>query len=187
MTVLGYLRVSTNEARQHGRAQRKTLRDAGVERIYEDQASGMKSYRERPQLMTLLEDAVNGDVLVVYSLSRATRSLKDLLELTSLVEEKGMTLRSLTEGHVDTSTPHGRFLLQILGAVAEMEAEWNRMRVQSGLAAARERGNFGGRRPKLSPEQVLLVKRLRGEGKTVNSICNLLSVSRPTVYKAMAV
>ena len=186
MTTLGYLRVSTTEARQHGRAQRKALRDAGAEHIYEDAASGLKSYRERPELMRLLDSAVEGDVVIVYSLSRATRSLADLLDFTALLENKGVALRSITEGQVDTSSVHGRFLLSILGAVAEMEAGWTRERVRSGLAAAREQGRVGGRRPKLSPEKVTLAKNLRAEGKTVNAICDLLDCSRPTVYKALA-
>lgn len=186
MAVFGYLRVSTNEARQHGRAQRKALRDAGAERIYEDAASGLKSYKDRPQLMRLLTEASDGDVVVVYSLSRATRSLADLLDLLGALEGKGVALRSVSEGHIDTSTPHGRFLVSILGAVAELEAGWTRMRVRSGLEAARERGKVGGRRPKLSAEQVALAQRLRAEGQTVNAICELLSCSRPTVYKALA-
>lgn len=186
MTVVGYLRVSMNEARQHGRAQRKALKDAGCERIYEDAASGSKAYRDRPELSRLLDDLKAGDVVVVYSLSRATRSLADLLSLVAELEDKGVAIKSVTEGQVDTTTPHGKFLLSILGAVAEMELEWTRARVRSGLAAARERGNVGGRRPKLSPEQVELAKRLRSEGETVNAIGELLSVSRPTVYKALA-
>ncbi len=186
MATVGYLRVSTNENRQHGRAQRKALRDAGAERIYEDQASGSKAYRDRPELSRLLDDLEAGDVVVVYSLSRATRSLADLLALVSELEDKGVAIKSVTEGQVDTSTPHGKFLVSILGAVAEMELEWTRARVRSGLAAARERGRVGGRRPKLSPEQVELAKNLRAEGKTVNAICELLSVSRPTIYKALA-
>jgi len=186
MTTLGYLRVSTNEARQHGRAQRKALRDAGCTTIYEDAASGSRAYRDRPELSRLLDELKAGDVVVVYSLSRATRSLADLLALVAELDEKGVAIKSVTEGEVDTTTPHGKFLLSILGAVAEMELEWTRARVRSGLAAARERGRVGGRRPKLSAEQIGLAKRLRSEGQTVNSICNLLSVSRPTVYKALA-
>ncbi len=186
MTTVGYLRVSTNETRQHGRAQRKALRDAGAERIYEDQASGSKDYKDRPELSRLLDDLAEGDVLIVYALSRATRSLSDLLELVADLDSRGVALKSVTEGQVDTSTPHGKFLVSILGAVAEMELEWTRARVRSGLAAARERGRVGGRRPKLSPQQVELAKSLRAEGKTVNAICELLSVSRPTIYKALA-
>jgi DNA invertase Pin-like site-specific DNA recombinase len=186
MATVGYLRVSTNETRQHGRAQRKALRDAGAERIYEDQASGSKAYKDRPELSRLLSDLEDGDVLIVYALSRATRSLSDLLELVADLDSRGVTLKSVTEGQVDTSTPHGKFLVSILGAVAEMELEWTRARVRSGLAAARERGRVGGRRPKLSPQQVELAKKLRAEGKTVNAICELLSVSRPTIYKALA-
>ncbi len=186
MSTVGYLRVSTNETRQTGRGQRKALRDAGVERIFEDQASGSKSFRDRPELSRLLEEVCEGDQVIVYSLSRATRSLSDLLELVAVMEGKGVTLKSLTEGQVDTTTPHGKFLLSILGAVAEMELEWTKMRVRSGLEAARAQGRVGGRRPKLNFQQVELVKTLREEGKTVNAICDLLSVSRPTVYKALA-
>ena len=186
MATLGYLRVSTNEARQHGRAQRKALRDAGAERIFEDAASGMKSYKDRPELMKLLDQAEPSDTLVVYSLSRATRSLADLLELLALLDVKKMTLRSISEGQIDTSTPQGLFLVSILGAVGELEAGWTRERVRSGLAAAREQGRVGGRKPRLSGEQIALAKRLREEGKTVNAICELLSCSRPTVYKALA-
>ena len=140
MATIGYLRVSTNETRQHGRAQRKALRDAGAERIYEDQASGSKAYKDRPELSRLLDDLADGDVLIVYALSRATRSLSDLLELVADLDSRGVALKSVTEGQVDTSTPHGKFLVSILGAVAEMELEWTRARVRSGLAAARERG-----------------------------------------------
>jgi DNA invertase Pin-like site-specific DNA recombinase len=186
MTVYGYLRVSTNETRQHGRGQRKALRDAGATVIFEDAISGTKDYKARPELSRLLEQAQAGDEIIVYALSRATRSLRDLLALTTDLESKGITLKSLTEGQVDTSTPHGRFLVSILGAVAEMEVEWTRARVRSGLAAAREQGRIGGRRPKLTPEQVAVAKSLRAEGKTVNAICEVLSCSRPTVYKALA-
>lgn len=186
MTTLGYLRVSTNEARQHGRAQRKALRDAGADRIYEDAMSGLKSYKDRPQLMALLNDAEAGDTIVVFSLSRATRSLADLLEFTALLDDRGLALRSISEGQVDTSSVSGRFLISILGAVAEMEAGWTKMRVRSGLEAARAQGRVGGRRPKLSAEQVALARRLRAEGQTVNGICDLLGCSRPTVYKALA-
>ena len=186
MTTFGYLRVSTNESRQHGRGQRKALRDAGATVIFDDAQSGTKSYRARPELSRLLEQAQEGDEIIVYSLSRATRSLSDLLAFVEELDNKGITLKSITEGHVDTSTPHGKFLVSILGAVAEMELEWTRARVRSGLAAAREQGRVGGRRPKLTPEQVAVAKSLRAEGKTVNAICEVLSCSRPTVYKALA-
>lgn len=184
--TLGYLRVSTNEARQHGRGQRKALRDAGCDRIYEDAASGAKSFRTRPQLMALLDDAEEGDTVLVYSLSRATRSLADLLDLLGTLEGKGVHLRSVSEGHFDTSSPHGRFTVVLLTALAELELSWTRDRVRSGLAAARAQGRVGGRKPKLSAEQVALAKRLRGEGQTINAIGGILGVSRPTVYKALA-
>ena len=186
MTTFGYSRISMNETRQSTRSQRDALKAAGATQFYSDAMSGMKSYKERPQLMAMLDMVQTGDVVAVFSLSRATRSLKDLLELVALFDAKGVALRSVTEGHVDMTTPHGKFLLQILGAVSEMELEWTRSRVRSGLESARLRGRVGGRRPKLSPEQVALAKRLRAEGQTVNAIGELLSCSRPTVYAALA-
>lgn len=186
MATVGYLRVSTNETRQHGRAQRKALRDAGADTIHEDTASGSKAWRDRPQLAKLIDNLQPGDTVVVYALSRATRSLKDLLDLVSVLEDKGANLKSVTEGSIDTTTPHGKFLLSILGAVAEMELEWTRARVRSGLAAAREQGRVGGRPAKLSTEQTALAQRLRTEGQTVKAIGELLGVSRPTIYKALA-
>ena len=93
MATVGYLRVSTNETRQHGRAQCKALRDAGAERIYEDQASGSKAYKDRPELSRLFDDLAEGDVLIVYALSRATRSLSDLLELVADHDSGGVTLK----------------------------------------------------------------------------------------------
>jgi len=185
LTIFGYTRISTQESRQSGRAQKAELRSAGAETIFSDQISGSKSWRQRPELARLLETAVHGDVVVVYSLSRATRSLSDLLELTKLLEDRGIGLRSVTEGHVDTTTPHGKFLVSILGAVSELELQWTKNRVRSGLEAARALGKVGGRRPKLSSEQVATARQLRESGKTINSICEILSCSRPTIYKAL--
>lgn len=180
------MRVSTNETRQSFRSQKDALRKAGATKFYEDAMSGLKSYRERPRLGALLDVVVEGDEVVVFALSRATRSLPDLLELVALLDAKGVGLRSVSEGVIDTTTPHGKFMVSILGAVAELEAEWTRARVNAGVAAARARGRVGGRRPKLNAEQVTLAQRLRAEGQPVAAIGRMLGVSRPTVYKALA-
>lgn len=181
------MRVSTNETRQSFRSQKDALRKAGATRFFEDTISGLKSYRERPQLTQLLDAVQAGDEVVVFALSRATRSLPDLLELVALLDGKGVGLRSVSEGLIDTTTPHGKFMVSILGAVAELEAEWTRARVNAGVAAARARGHVGGRRPKLTSEQVAIARRLRDEGEPVAAIGRVLGVSRPTVYKALAV
>jgi len=185
MITYGYSRTSLQESRQSGRAQKAELRSAGADIIFSDQISGSKTWKQRPELGRLLEIAVPGDVVIVYSLSRATRSLSDLLELTTLFEERGIGLRSVTEGHLDTTTAHGQFLISILGAVSELEVQWARMRIRSGLQAARALGKVGGRRPKLSNEQAATARQLRESGKTINFICEVLSCSRPTIYKAL--
>lgn len=186
MTIYGYMRVSTNETRQTFRSQRDALKKAGATKFYADTMSGTKSYKDRPQLSTLLDVVAEGDEVVIFALSRATRSLPDLLELVALLDGKGVALRSVSEGIIDTTTPHGKFMVSILGAVAELEAEWTRSRVRAGVAAARSRGHVGGRRPKLNEEQVALAQRLRSEGQSVIAIGNILGVSRPTVYKALS-
>ena len=186
MTVFGYMRVSTNETRQSFRSQKDALRKAGATTFFADTMSGLKSYKDRPELSAMLDVVTAGDEVVIFALSRATRSLPDLLELVALLEAKGVGLRSISEGVVDTTTPHGKFMVSILGAVAELEAEWTRARVNAGVAAARARGHIGGRRPKLSAEQVALAQRLRAEGQTIIAIGGILGVSRPTVYKALA-
>lgn len=185
MTTFGYMRISTSESRQSFRSQRKALAEAGATRFYSDAISGTKPLADRPQLQSLLSEVTEGDVIVVYSLSRATRNLRDLLELASQLTNAGVGLRSVTEGKMDTTTPHGRFFMTLLGAMAEMEVEWTRERVRAGLAAARDRGRVGGRPPKLTLEQVELARRLRVEGRTIKAIGQILGVSRPTVYKAL--
>ncbi len=183
--IYGYSRTSLQETRQSGRAQKAELRKAGAVTIFSDQISGSKSWKQRPELSRLLETAVSGDIVVIYSLSRATRSLSDLLELITLLEERGIGLRSITEGLLDSTSASGRFLIQILGSVGELELEWNRQRVKSGLEAARALGHVGGRRPKLSAGQIETARTLRDSGKTINFISGVLDCSRPTVYKAL--
>src|SRR4029077_5965183 len=147
--LIGYARVSKID-QQDTRAQVKALKEAGCKRIFEENASGGRW--ERPELHKALEQLRKGDVLVVWKLDRLSRSLKDMLFILEKITEAGAGFRSLTE-HIDTTTPAGRMMLQMLGSFAEFERSMVCERTRLGLQAARERGRIGGRRPKLRPNQ----------------------------------
>src|SRR6202030_3991613 len=115
--LIGYARVSKID-QQDTRAQVKALKDAGCKRIFEESASGGRW--DRPQLHKALDQLRDGDVFVVWKLDRLSRSLKDLLTILEKITQAGAGFRSLTE-NVDTGTPAGKMLLQMLGAFAEFE------------------------------------------------------------------
>jgi DNA invertase Pin-like site-specific DNA recombinase len=124
-----------------------------------------------------------GDVLVGWRLDRLSRSLKDLIELVSLLESKGIGLKSLHES-IDTSSSSGKLIFHIFGALAEFERNFVRERTKAGLQAARARGRKGGRPKVLNADQRSLAVRLYDEKKhTIDQICRMMGISRPTLYK----
>ena len=176
--LIGYARVSTHD--QNLDLQRDALEAAGCERIYEDRLSGAAS--ARPGLEKLREVLRAGDTLVVWRLDRLGRSLKDLIAWVTWLEEQGAGLRSLTES-IDTTTPGGRLIFHIFGALAEFERTLIQDRTQAGLAAARARGRKGGRRPVLNADKRALAVRLYEERQTpISRICAMMGISKPTLY-----
>ena len=145
---IGYARVSTDD--QDTAVQVATLKSAGCERIYKEKASGGRW--DRPELHRLLDQLRKGDVLVVWKLDRLSRSLRDVLTIMERLGESGAGFRSLTEA-IDTTTPAGRMMMQMVGAFAEFERAMLKERTKAGLDAAREEGRVGERRPKLSDQQ----------------------------------
>ncbi|MCW2240627.1 recombinase family protein [Azospirillum canadense] len=139
MALIGYARVSTDE--QTTDPQIDALKTAGCATILREHASG--SDRSRPELKRAIERCRKGDVLVVVRIDRLARSLAHLLEILAALDAKGAGFRSLGDP-IDTTSPQGRFTLQILGAVAEFERALIRERTKAGLKAARERGRIGG-------------------------------------------
>jgi len=139
--LVGYARVSTQEQETH--AQTDALRAAGVGFIFSEKRSG-GSASKRPVLEDLLATIRPGDTVVVYKLDRIARSLKDLLIIIERIEEAGAEFRSLTE-MIDTRSPAGRMIFQIVGAFAEFERELIRERTRVGMAAAARRGVKMGR------------------------------------------
>lgn len=180
--VLGYARVST--ADQAPELQLDELRAAGCEPIWTDHATGR--HADRPQLARLLRHMREGDTVVVWRLDRLARSLSDLLAIAARLEDAGVGLRGLRE-HLDTTTPGGRLIFHVFGALAEFEAALIRERTHAGLAAARARGRHGGRKPVMTPAKLRAAKQMRDGGEhTVQEIAHALGVSRASVYRAWA-
>jgi DNA invertase Pin-like site-specific DNA recombinase len=139
MALIGYARVSSDE--QTTDAQIDALNRAGCKTIHREHASGAS--RARPELKLALDRCMPGDVLVVVRIDRLARSLSHLLEIIEILDARRAGFRSLGDP-IDTTSPQGRFTLQILGAVAEFERALIRERTKAGLQAARERGRIGG-------------------------------------------
>ena len=181
--VLGYARVSKGQD-QDTRLQETVLRAAGVERLFTEQASGGRW--DRPQLHRLLDHLRPRDVVVVWKLDRLSRSLKDLLHIMERIEQAGAGFRSLTEA-IDTTTPAGRMLMQMVGSFAEFERAVIRERTQAGLAVARAEGRIGGRRPKLGPQQQAAIVDMVASGRqTQAAAARLFHVHPATVSRLLA-
>lgn len=171
-------RVSTAE--QDLSLQLDALKEAGCEKIYEDRVSGAKT--DRPGLQEALAYLRKGDTLVVWRLDRLGRSLKHLIETVNELEERGIGFQSLQES-IDTTTSSGRLIFHIFGALAEFERNLIRERTQAGLVAARARGRKGGRPRALDAKKTELLYDLYDSKKhTVKEICEVLGISRPTLY-----
>src|SRR5882762_8718126 len=158
--LIGYARVSTDD--QGTAAQVKALKAAGCERIYREKASGGRW--DRPELHKLLSQLRKGDVLVVWKLDRLSRSLRDVLTLMERIQEHKAGFRSLTEA-IDTTTPAGCMMMQMVGSFAEFERAMLKERTQAGLAAARKDGRVGGRPSKLKPQQRAEIVKLVRRGR----------------------
>src|ERR1700686_4191411 len=131
--LIGYARVSTND--QETATQVAALKAAGCERIYREKASGGRW--DRPELHRLLDQLREDDVLVVWKLDRLSRSLRDVLTIMERIQEAKAGFRSLTEA-VDTTTPAGRMMMQMVGSFAEFERAMLKQRTKAGLDAARK-------------------------------------------------
>ncbi|ELV1583961.1 recombinase family protein [Escherichia coli] len=180
--IYGYARVSTNH--QDTELQLTALKSAGCEKIFEEHASGRKS--NRPVLKRLIATMQPGDELVVWKLDRLGRSMRNLVLLVDELRQRGIHFKSLTDS-IDTSSPMGRFIFHIMSALAEMERELIVERTRAGLAAAREKGRIGGRRPKLTQEQWAQAGRLIANGVDRKQVAIIYDVAVCTLYKKFPV
>jgi len=176
---LGYARVSKQE--QNLDLQKDALTKAGCERIFEDKASGAKI--DRAGLEEALHFLREGDTLVVWKLDRLGRSLKQLVETVTTLNEKGINFSSLTES-LDTTAPTGKLIFHIFSALAEFERDIIRQRTRAGLDAARSRGKIGGRPAFSDYKKVKLAKTLHADkDNSIQYICETMGISKMTLYR----
>lgn len=177
--LVGYARVSTID--QDTDLQLRALKRAGVRKVYQEKTS---SVGHRPELQKLLASIAPGDILTVYKLDRVARSLKDLLSILERLEAAGAGLRSLTEP-IDTHTPAGRLMLQMLGAVAEFERSLIRERSVAGTVAAIQRGVKIGRPRSLTAKQESEVLRRWTKGESMKALSRIYNVHMTAIRRVI--
>jgi DNA invertase Pin-like site-specific DNA recombinase len=181
MAAIGYARVSTSD--QDLALQLDALSKVGCARVFEDKASGAKT--DRPGLKTALSFVREGDILTVWKLDRLGRSLPHLIETVNDLEARGVSFRSLTEA-IDTTTPGGRLIFHIFGALGQFERDLIRERTRAGLDAAMARGRRGGRKPVVTDEKLRRAQTLVTQGLTVRETAARIKVGKTALYAALA-
>lgn len=181
MAVYGYARVSDGTSQRHD-LQIAALEAAGCDRVFIEAASGSRTDRE--QLALLLQTAQAGDTICCWRLDRLGRSLRHLIEIAEELQRRDIALRSLTES-IDTGSPAGRFLFNLLGALGQMELEIIRSRTVAGLRAARDvRGARLGRPPALDDAQVRAARAMLASGTmTATEVARQIGCSASTLYR----
>lgn len=180
---IGYARVSTQD--QDLSLQRDALTEADCQVIYEEKVGSAKA--ERPELEQCLKALRAGDTLVVWRMDRLGRSLKDLVDIVTSLEARGVGFESLTES-IETRTPSGKLMFHVFGALAEFERNLIRERTMAGLAAARARGRIGGRKQKLTEQQKTEIRTLLANPDIqVNDVAARYGISRTTLYRSVGV
>jgi DNA invertase Pin-like site-specific DNA recombinase len=179
--TIGYARVSTRD--QNPQLQLDALQAAGCRPIFTDHASGART--DRPELTRALERLRDGDTLVVWKLDRLGRSLRHLIDLADDLQARGVGFRSLTEG-LDTTTPGGKLIYHVMGALAEFERDLLRERTRAGLDAAAAQGRRGGRPTVMTPSKLRAAQGMIGAGElTMEEIAATVGVSRRSLYRAL--
>lgn len=180
MPLYGYARVSTID--QDLRLQRSALKAAGCDVIRAEKASGNRR-DGRTELQVLLDFVRSGDTLIVTRIDRLARSMKDLQDIVHELKNRGVALRA-TEQPIDTSTAAGKAFLDMLGVFAEFETNLRRERQLEGIAAAKARGVYTGRKPRIDPAAV---RQLRDQEKLgPSAIAQRLGIGRASVYRLLS-
>ena len=175
---IGYIRVSTQE--QNTIRQEVLMKSLGVDEIYIDRMSG--KHANRPELQKMMEYVRKGDTVIVESISRFARNTRDLLELVEKLTAKGVEFVSRKEA-IDTTTPTGKFMLTVFGAVAELEREYILQRQREGIAIAKEQGKYKGRKPIDAPEFEQVTARWKSGAITAAEAMRTLHMTKTTFYR----
>ena len=175
---IGYIRVSTRE--QNPLRQEVLMETLGVEQVYLDQMSGNNP--DRPQLKAMLSFVRQGDTVIVESISRFARNTRDLLELVGQLHAKGVEFVSQKEA-IDTTTPTGKFMLTVFGAVAELEREYLLQSQRAGIELAKRQGKYKGRKPIQRDQFDAIVLQWRSGQITAVQAIRKLQISKSTFYR----
>jgi DNA invertase Pin-like site-specific DNA recombinase len=175
--IYGYARVSS--VGQTLDAQLEQLKAAGCERVYREKVTG--KHNDRRELQRMLKTLAPGDTVIVTRLDRLARSQRDLLNMLADLAAKRVGFRSLRDTWADTTTMHGRLMLNILGGLAEFERELIVERTTEGRMRAKERGQHMGRPPKLTPQQQAEARRRLENGATVRELAESYNVGKSTI------
>jgi DNA invertase Pin-like site-specific DNA recombinase len=178
--LVGYARTSTAGQVAGFEAQQRDLDAIGVDKIFSEQVS---SVAERAQLTACLDFIREGDTLVVTKLDRLARSMRDLMDIVGLIDDKGAHLRIL-DMQLDTSTATGKLMLNLLGSVAEFERSMMLERQAEGVAKAKAEGKYKGRVP-TALRQTDDVVAMAAQGSTPAEIVAQMRISRSSVYRIM--
>lgn len=179
--LVGYARTSTTDQKAGLAAQERDLHAAGCDRIFSEQTSAKDA--KRPELQRALDHLREGDTFIVTKLDRLARSVADLVDITSKLSCKGVALRILAM-NLDTATPTGKLMLNLLGSIAEFERELMLERQREGIAAAKAEGKYKGRVP-TAQRQADEIIRLKDEGKTVAEIMAKTGAGRSSVFSIL--
>ena len=175
---IGYIRVSTQE--QNTIRQEVLMKSLGVDEIYIDRMSGKNA--NRPELQKMMEYVRKGDTVIVESISRFARNTRDLLELVERLTAKGVEFVSRKEA-IDTTTPTGKFMLTVFGAVAELEREYILQRQREGISIAKEQGKYKGRKPIEAPELEQTIAKWKSGAITAAEAMRTLHMAKTTFYR----
>src|ERR1700689_4199875 len=179
----GYARVLTDD--QNPALQLAALKKTGCQTVFKDEGlSGATT--KSPALLPCLKKLEHGDTLIVWKLDRLGRSLRDLITMLDDLRARGVKFYSLTEA-IDTTTPTGRAMWQMIGVLAELERSLISERTRAGVKAAQRRGVKFGRKVKLTPEQINHARKLIDRGEARQYVADLLNVGRSTLYRALCV
>jgi DNA invertase Pin-like site-specific DNA recombinase len=179
---IGYARVSTKD--QNLSLQTDAFEKEGCKVIYQEKVSGAKT--DRQELRKMIDQLREGDIVIIWKLDRLGRSLRDLINIITEIQDKGAGLKSLNDP-IDTTSPHGKLTFHLFAALAEFEKDIIRERTKAGLEAARARGRLGGRPRGLTKEardKAMIAETLYKQGNmSVSEICKHLGIARSTLYK----
>jgi len=179
MAKVGYARVSS-----YGQSLEVQLNKlADCDKIFQEKQSG-RTADNREQLQACIEYLREGDVLCITKMDRLSRSLRDLLNMLNRLEKKGVQFQVLDQ-QIDTSTPSGRLLVQVLGSIGEFENDLRKDRQMQGIALAKTKGVQFGRKKAFTEDQVVELRELREQGMKITDLMAHYSVSKACVYRAL--